>query len=564
VSDAAAVYERKPVVAPRLVGFGLRAVVWLAESSLGGALRNKLVKDAGILELAKKELSDAPEAWPVFPELAAALNVTAPDLEATATSPTATPLQQFETIADFAEQYRTGATTPEVVAERLLAATRHSDELTPPMRFFIAQRADDVMVAARQSTERWKRGEPCSVLEGVPIAVKDELDQVPYATSVGTRFLGNTAATVDSTVVAKLRRQGALLIGKTNMHEIGIGVTGLNPHHGTARNPFDPGHHTGGSSSGSAAVVAAGLCPAAVAADGGGSIRIPAGLCGVVGLKPTFGRVSEFGAAPLCWSVAHLGPVAISVRDAATLYAAMAGPDPQDPHSMAQPPVHLSEFENVDLRGLRVGVFRPWFEHAQPEVVSACEQAIARLIEAGATLHELPIAELALARVAHLVTIGSEMTASQSRYFAQHLKDYGHDTRLIFALVRSIAAPNYVQAQRARACVRKVVAQALAQVDVIATPAAACVAPPVPADALRSGESNLKLFDELMRFALVPNLTGLPAISFPAGYSLAGLPIGLQLIGAAFQEHLLLRMARVAEQSQTRRLPRVHYRLLSA
>jgi Asp-tRNA(Asn)/Glu-tRNA(Gln) amidotransferase A subunit family amidase len=154
-------------------------------------------------------------------------------------------------------------------------------------------------------------------LDGVPIAVKDELDQVPYATTAGTRFLGREPASSDATVVARLRSAGALLVGKTNMHEVGLGITGVNPHHGTSRNPYDPARITGGSSSGSAAAVAAGLCPIAVSADAGGSIRIPAALCGVVGLKPTFGRMSERGAAALCWSLAHIGVIGASSADVA-------------------------------------------------------------------------------------------------------------------------------------------------------------------------------------------------------------------------------------------------------
>ena len=169
----------------------------------------------------------------------------------------------------------------------------------------IAVNRDDVMKQAREATQRIKAGKPLSIFDGVPVAVKDELDMVPYPTTVGTSFLGKSPAKEDATVVARMRAAGALLVGKTNMHEIGINVTGLNPHHGTTRNPYNTDHFTGGSSSGSATAVAAGLVPVAIGADGGGSIRIPASFCGVFGLKPTFGRVSEHGAAPLCWSVAH-------------------------------------------------------------------------------------------------------------------------------------------------------------------------------------------------------------------------------------------------------------------
>ncbi len=219
----------------------------------------------------------------------------------------------------------------------MLTAIEASDATKPPLRTFIASNPDDVLRQAEAATHRIRNGQALSLLDGVPVAVKDEVDMVPCPTTVGTAFLGPRPAKQDSTVVARMRATGAVLLGKTNMHEIGIGVTGLNLHHGTPRNPYNPDHYTGGSSSGSAAAVAAGLCPVAISADGGGSIRIPSSFCGLVGLKPTFGRISEFGAAPLCWSLAHLGAIAATATDAALAYGVLAGPDPQDANSLHQP-----------------------------------------------------------------------------------------------------------------------------------------------------------------------------------------------------------------------------------
>lgn len=170
---------------------------------------------------------------------------------------------------------------------------------------------------------------------------------VPYPTPAGTCFLGNGPAQTDSTVVARLRSAGAILIGQTNMHEIGILPDSVNPHHGAVRNPYNSQHEAGGSSSGSAAAVAVGLCPAGIGADGGGSIRVPAAFCGVVGLMPTFGRVSEFGAVPLCPSVGHLGPIAATAEDAPLVYAVIAGRDMADPNTHAQPPVRFSDVDGA-------------------------------------------------------------------------------------------------------------------------------------------------------------------------------------------------------------------------
>src|SRR5690606_12781061 len=258
-----------------------------------------------------------------------------------------------------------------------------------PLRAFRATMRDDIMSQAAASATRLRAGTPRSLLEGVPVAVKDEVDQVPYGTTVGTSFMGKTPATEDATIVARLRAAGALLIGKANMHEIGINPDGFNGHYGIIRNPYSLDCHAGGSSNGSAAAVAAGFCPVAIGADGGGSIRIPAALTGLVGLKATFGRISEHGAAPLTWTMGHLGPIAATVSDAALVYACIAGPDPRDPNSLHQPAVSLEGWNSTDLRGLRLGIFRPWFEHAEAAIVEDCERVVEQLVGMGATLHDI-------------------------------------------------------------------------------------------------------------------------------------------------------------------------------
>jgi Asp-tRNA(Asn)/Glu-tRNA(Gln) amidotransferase A subunit family amidase len=405
---------------------------------------------------------------------------------------------------------------------------------------------------------RIREGKPLSVFEGVPVAVKDEVDMVPYETTVGTRFLGRTPAREDSTVVARMRAAGALLIGKANMHEIGIGVTGLNPHHGTARNPYNLKHHTGGSSSGSAAAVAAGLCPVAIGADAGGSIRIPSAFCGLVGLKPTYSRVSEFGAAPLCWSLAHLGPIAVTPQDAALMYATIAGPDPKDPMTLDQPPLTLDGFYNQDLSGLTLGVFSQWFEHASTPMVEECRKLLKGLESMGAQIAEVNIPQLEAARVAHLVTIASEMLAALDRYYEAHHREYGPDVRANLALAQSFSASDYIQAQRVRTRIITHFKHAFEKVDVVVTPTCGCIAPAIAPDALR-GESDLTILTEIMRFAPVANLTGLPAISFPAGYDSNGLPVGLQAIGRPWEEHVLLRLANAAAQLVERRAPEMFF-----
>jgi Asp-tRNA(Asn)/Glu-tRNA(Gln) amidotransferase A subunit family amidase len=559
-------YDLLPMKAPRTAGSLLRALVALVENpTTGGLLANKLLTDAGIARLRTLPTSTPPPArHPVFEhgQTPAKPGRAWADLDAVVRALPAPRAGSFtpETAVDFGRAYREGRMTPVEVAEKALDMSRAADSRTPAMRIFIAQERDDVMAQARASAERFRAGKALGPLDGVPVAVKDELDQLGYPTTVGTRFLGRELATADAEVVARLRAAGALLIGKANMHEIGLGVTGLNPIHGAARNPYDPSRCTGGSSSGPAAAVASGLCPIAVGADGGGSIRIPAALCGQLGLKATFGRISEHGAAELCWSVAHVGPIAATLRDLALGYAVMAGPDHKDPNSLLQPEPSMEGLSSVALQGLRIGIYRPWFEDAEPAIVETCYRALEHLRSAGATVCDISIDNLEVVRVAHLITIVAEMTAAHIGHYRDHKNDYGLDTRLNLALGRRLQGFDYVHAQRHRARLWGELSRVLGTVDAIATPATGCTAPALPNDALESGESNLEVTGDIMRFAPMGNLFGVPAISLPAGYDGAGLPIGIQFMARPWDEALLFRLAAALDPHIERREPRVHLR----
>jgi Asp-tRNA(Asn)/Glu-tRNA(Gln) amidotransferase A subunit family amidase len=559
-------YDLQTIRAPRLYGVALRAAAELFDNPATRVLlAPKLLADAGVDRFRRAVLTEAPAVAPRLPRPATleAHAREAMDLRALGERAPAPRGARVETAAEFVRAYREGRTTPLAVAERALEAMRSADALSPPLRAVIARDEHELLAQARASTERWQRGAPLGPLDGVPVAIKDELDVRGLPTTVGTRFLDRVASE-DATVVARLRAAGALLIGKTNMHEIGIDPSGFNPHHGTARNPYDPTRNTGGSSSGSGAAVAAGLCPIAIGADGGGSIRIPASLCGVVGLKATWSRVSEHGAAPLCWSVAHVGPLAASARDAALAYAIIAGPDERDPSSLNQPPPHLDGLGNTNVEGLRLGVYTPWFEHAEPDVVSCCRALLRELENRGAKIVEVEIPDLELGRLAHAITILSEMATAMEPYDAAHRGKYGHGVRISLTLARELTNRDYVRAQQVRTRLTAHLERVLASVDAVVTPATAITAPPIGPQMLPYGETNLDVTSALMRFAFPTNLTGHPSISVPAGYDRAGLPVGLQFIGRAWEEHLLLRLAEVTEELVERRAPRVHYRLLPA
>ena len=556
-------YDLQPVKAPRLAGIILKLFANLTESKwTRWLLLPELYKAAGIPKLRDMKVAEPTGVHP--------FNI--PTRRQKEMKPIATseldyflnnPSQgEGPTITDYARAYRSGETTPVTVAEKAIKAMVSSNDESPPLNAFTFFEDEEVRAQAKSSAERIKDGKPFSILDGVPIAVKDELDMVPFPTTVGTKFLGAEPTKHDATVVSRLREAGALLIGKTNMHEIGIGVAGLNPHHGVVRNPHNVDHYSGGSSSGSAAAVAAGICPGAIGADGGGSIRIPAALCGVVGLKATFGRVSEHGAAPLCWSVAHVGPIAASVDDTAILYSIIAGADKQDYWSMRQPPVHLYGMNWDELKGMKFGIYPEWFKDASADVVARCENAIKLLENAGAEKMEIEIPNLDAFRIAHAITISSEMAMAMDQYYDKHRKDFGLDVRINLAMARSFTSRDYIKAQRVRTLAKKEFQRVLNDVDVIITPATARTAPPIPNDALPNGESNLEVLTELMRFSSMANLTGLPALSVPVGYDSEGLPVGMQLIGRAWEESMLLRLAKVVENGIENRKPSLWYQML--
>jgi Asp-tRNA(Asn)/Glu-tRNA(Gln) amidotransferase A subunit family amidase len=544
-------YDVRPLNAPPLAGAALRLFASAVETpGVGAPLRRAMLKAAGIPEFRRIVVDDASI---VVPPLPAAGESPAPAASETAHVPDGNA---------FTAAYRAGTSTPEEVAGRVLDAVAASDRADPPLRAFIAVDAADLRAQARGSTQRYREGRPLGPLDGVPVAVKDELDQVPYSTTAGTSFLGRERAATDATAVARLRAAGALLVGKTNMQEAGMGVTGINPHHGTPRNPHDPSRVAGGSSSGSAAAVAAGLCPIALSADAGGSIRIPAALCGVVGLKPTFGRVSEHGAVQLGWSCAHVGVMGATARDVALAYAAVAGADSLDPNTASQPAPDVPDLDVANGAGLQIGVYTPWFEDAEPAVVATCRRALDALKSAGAVVRDVTIPDLHLVRPTHFVTVALEWVAAYASRHAAHLRRFGPDVRLVKALADSLRPSDYVHAQRLRRTICDRFAAALREVDVIATPATGLVAPRLRQDAITAGESDFSLLDRMSRFVTAANLTGHPAISIPAGYDPTGLPVGLQLIARPWREDLLLRIAAVAECFIERRPPRVSFNLL--
>ena len=407
-----------------------------------------------------------------------------------------------------------------------------------------------ITVTADAARERARRSDARGTLAGAPIALKDLFDIAGVPTTGGSKLFAANVPGEDSEVARRLFDAGAAGVGKTNLHEWAFGVTNDNPHFGPTKNPWAPERIPGGSSGGNGAALVAGMCFGAIGSDTGGSIRIPASLCGVVGLKPTYGRVSLRGAIPLAWSLDHAGPMARSVRDVALLLQIIAGYDPRDPAS-ADVPVddYRAEIES-GVRGLRIGVVRGRFfgrleasEQPAPDVAAAAGAAIALLANEGARCEDIELPRADELRQTQAVIIGTEAGAYHRERIATHRAEYGADVAKRIELGLERTGPEYALARRTRDELRRAYAAALADWDAIVLPTTPITAP------AREGQDAVAAAATLTAYTSAFNLTGLPAISVPCGFDRAGLPIGLQLVARPWAEARLLRVARAYERA---------------
>lgn len=433
------------------------------------------------------------------------------------------------------------------VVERCVAHARRLDDGREPLGAFVALDSNDALEQARASAARWKSGESLGVLDGVPIAIKDEFDVRGYPTGAGTRFMADGPVDADAEVVARLRAAGAVLLGKTTMTEIGLGGTGANPATSTPRNPWDPTRLTGGSSSGSAAAVAAGIVPVALGSDAGGSIRMPAAICGIVGLKPTFGRVPTAGTALLAWTLDHLGPLGATVDDVAHFYDAVAGPLPGEDESQFQPDPEPTADATATLDGARFAWCSAFADDADADVRDAFHESLETLRAAGATVDEVELEHVDAIQKVGYITIATEAAASQRDWLREHRKDYNLDTRLLLAVAERFSAVDYLHAQRIRQAICREFVALLRDYDTFLNPTLAATAPLIPDAAFDDGFVDTALNSKVSRYTFAGTITGLPGLSIPCGLR-DGLPVGLHLMTSAWSERRLLGLGRAAEE----------------
>ena len=413
------------------------------------------------------------------------------------------------------------------------------------LRAFITVCAESALESARAAEADLMAGRVLGRLHGVPWAPKDLYSTRGVRTTGGSKILADSVPSEDSTVVARLARAGTILLGKLNMHEFAYGPEGLNAHYGDARNPWSADAHriTGGSSSGSGAAVAAGLAPGSLGSDTGGSIRIPASLCGITGLKPTYGRVSRAGVLPLAWSMDHVGPMTRSARDCALMLSVIAGYDPADPTTSVLPVPDYGAALTGDVKGLRVGLLRAHFtDPAAADVRAAVEASAKQLEQAGAVVDEVNLTQVIHVATGSAAIVASEALAYHAPWMRSRPQDYQPDVRERLRLGAFVNGAHYVRAQQVRALVTREVDEALARRDVLLAPATPLVAPVLGEREAALGDGPSDVRAALLRCTRPFNFSGHPACAAPCGFTPGGLPIGLQIVGRPFDEATVLRV----------------------
>ncbi len=451
---------------------------------------------------------------------------------------------------------RGGEISPVEVIEAHLSRIRATE---PVLNSFITVLADEAMSAARQAERDIGAGRYRGPLHGIPVGLKDLFNTGGVRTTSGSRIFDNFIPTQDCTVAARFRDAGAILLGKLNMHQFAYGPTGENPDYGHMHNPWDPERVSGGSSGGSGSAAAAGQCTITTGSDTGGSIRIPAALCGIVGLKPTYGRVSRHGLTPLAWSMDHPGPMVRTVEDAAITMNVIAGYDPNDVASANVPVPDYVTALTGDVQGLRIGVPRQYLEAPlDPEVRQHVSAALAQLESLGAELVEVEFPEFNDAAAISTTMLMAEATACFRDLLASDGSRLYEPVRLRLEAGLFISAADYLRAQQARAVFDAAARRILDDVDLLAGPTEPVTAPPLLQQQVLAGEQEIGTVAALTQYTRPYNITGFPAISVPCGFSADGMPIGLQLAGRPFDEETVLRAAHAYERStdwHTRRPP---------
>ena len=453
----------------------------------------------------------------------------------------------FLSIAEAARLIADKQLSPVEVVKAHLERIAETDQR---LNSFITLLDEESLAAARQAETEIASGGYRGPLHGIPIGLKDLYYTKGVRTTMGSKIFADFVPDEDATVVARFKEAGAIIMGKLQMHEFAIGATSENPHYGPAHNPWDTDRVTGGSSGGSGSSVASGQCMATLGSDTGGSVRIPACLCGIVGLKPTYGRVSKHLVFPMSWSLDTVGPMTRTVRDAALVLNAIAGHDPLDPTTSRHPVDDYTATLGQDVKGTRIGVPREYFfDSLDPEVGEAVMEA-ARVLEGlGASVEEVSIPALEYIDPIGLVISGVEGADGLMDHLRRRGDEMDPEVRARLETAAMTPAVHYVRALRARRAFNRQISRTFEQVDVLLTPTVPVGAPRIGIDMVSVGDRQEPKSTILPRLTRPFNLTGGPTVTLPCGFTNEGLPIGVQLSGRSFEEATVLKVAHAYEQT---------------
>lgn len=442
----------------------------------------------------------------------------------------------FAPITELAEGLRNGAISATQLVELY---ARRIEKLSDSSRAFISL---DLEHACEQAAVIDATADNDTPLSGIPYACKDLFDVHGVATTGGSRVLDDNVAQQDAEAVARMNRAGAIFLGKNNLHEFAYGATGENEIYGTPPNPYDATRLAGGSSSGSAAALGYGLCAAALGTDTGGSVRAPAALCGLVGFKPTFGRISTEGVIPYSWSLDHVGTLTRSAADAAILFETLAADN------------RKAEFTSLDK--LTIGVPDAFFfERCEGEILDGLERLMAFLRAVGAKLKPVVMPSMEFTRTVSLTVQMPEALSYHNRYLEQRGNLYSQDFRAGLALGQCLLAEQYIRAKRFVESYRRDMNRLFEDVDMILTPATPVIAPPIGAVEVVVDGVAEPAGNAITRYTSFFNMTGHPAITFPCAMHNEGLPIGAQLVGRQHADEALIETTRLIEQDYDFELP---------
>ncbi len=451
-----------------------------------------------------------------------------------------------QTIAEQARLIHRKEVSPVEVVSSVL---QQIEKLNSRVNAYITVMPEEALTAARKAEEEIASGQDRGPLHGIPVAVKDLFYTRGIRTTGGSKILKDFVPGEDATVVTRLKEAGAVIVGKTNMHEFAFGPVNTNPHFGDVHNPWDLTRVTGGSSGGSGAAVAARMGAAALGSDTGGSIRIPAALCGVFGIKPTYGRVSRFGVLPLAWSLDHVGPLTQTAEDAAMVLAAIAGWDPKDPSSSRNPVPEYGAELSQGVSGLKMAVLQEYLTFPmEPKVLAGFQKALEVLKEAGIQIEEISLPEVEYAPGAATAILYAEAAAYHEKYYRTRAKDYGPDVLERLEMGFLVAATDYINGQRVRTLLIDRFCSVLNSYDALICPTEQVTAPRLDQNLIQIGKRKEARGAVLPRLTRLFNLTSLPAASVPCGFASNGMPYAFQIIGAPFAEGMVLRIAHAYQQ----------------